>query len=243
VTARTFGLVALHEGQLEAFSGLVRQYEDLMDRALEQQAFKVDHKVSESLRSMTISTTFTRIAVLGFLPGGSSDNVDDSQGFTEQGNDPDTFAENWNVEGNEASIKGGGPVGNEPAINLKGNEVAISLHWQDNTDIPDHDSIWSVDNGLLDYELQRKIKVEAQGSKKEHYMLGLSFRYIDDDNYYGISFFRSIGRDDNQRPSWIDDLPSSFDILMDGSPSIVYGKRFPGTTPCWITKKWMFPME
>jgi hypothetical protein len=41
----------------------------------------------------------------------------------------------------------------------------------------------------------------------------------------------------------IDDLPSSFDILMDGSPSIVYGKRFPGTTPCWITKKWMFPME
>jgi len=178
--------------------------------------------------SMATSTTFTRIAVLGFLPGGSSDNVDDSQDFTEQGNDPDTFAENWNVEGNEASIKGGGPADGESAVNLKGQEVAISLHWQDNTNIPDLDSVWSGANGLLDYELQVKIKVEAQGSKGEHYMLGLSFRYVDDSNYYGISFFRSIGRDDNQRPSWIDDLPPSFDILMDGSPSIVLWKKVSG---------------
>lgn len=59
-------------------------------------------------------------------------------------------------------------------------------------------------------------------------MLGLSFRYVDDNNYYGISFFRSIGRDDRQRPSWINDLPSSFDILMDGSPYIVLWKKVSG---------------
>ncbi len=177
--------------------------------------------------SMATSTTFTRIAVLGFLPGGSSDNVDDSQGFTEQG-DPDTFAENWNVEGNEASIKGGGPADHEPAINLKGKEIAISLNWQDSANIPDLDSIWSGANGLLDYELQVKIKIDAEGNKGDHYMLGQSFRYVDDNNYYGISFFRSIGRDDNQRPDWIDDLPSSFDILMDGSPSIALWKKVSG---------------
>jgi response regulator RpfG family c-di-GMP phosphodiesterase len=60
VTARTFGLVALHEGQPEAFNQLVRQYGDLMDRALEQQAFKVDHEVSESLRSMAEDMGFRK---------------------------------------------------------------------------------------------------------------------------------------------------------------------------------------
>ena len=68
VTARTFGLVALSEGQPEAFNELVRQYGDLMDRALEQQAFKVDHKVSESLLSMAED--------MGFLKAGPRDVVE-----------------------------------------------------------------------------------------------------------------------------------------------------------------------
>jgi len=68
VTAQTFGFAPLGEAHSDAFKKLLMQYGDLMDQALEQQAFKVDHNVSEQLREMAEN--------LGFLRAGPRDVVE-----------------------------------------------------------------------------------------------------------------------------------------------------------------------
>ncbi len=62
-------------------------------------------------------------------------------------------------------------------------------------------------------------------------MLGLSFRLnTATDSTYGISFFRSIGRDDIHRPGWIDDLDATFtDGVMNGDRYIVLWEKLAGT--------------
>ena len=63
-------------------------------------------------------------------------------------------------------------------------------------------------------------------------MLGLSFRLdtnntsgTSDDRFYGISFFRSIGRGDAQKPAWVNNLDSNFDPIMDGTPYIILWRK------------------
>ena len=120
----------------------------------------------------------------------------------------------------------------EPALNLKGEKVTVSLNWVGNTDLPDLTEIRSQNDDLLSYELQIKAKEDIQGSRGDHYMLGLSFRLnTATDSTYGISFFRSIGRGDVHRPGWIDDLnPVTFkDDVMNGDRYIVLWEKLSGT--------------
>jgi DNA-binding response OmpR family regulator len=67
-TARTFGLRPLGEAAPERFAELVEQYGQLLDRALEQRAYKVDHHVSDALRGLADE--------LGFLRAGPRDVVE-----------------------------------------------------------------------------------------------------------------------------------------------------------------------
>jgi hypothetical protein len=60
VTAQTFGMSPLSASQPETFTELVQRYEDLMDKALEQRAYKVEHNISEKLRSMAEQMCFLK---------------------------------------------------------------------------------------------------------------------------------------------------------------------------------------
>jgi PAS domain S-box-containing protein len=51
-TAEAFGLVSLRQASPETYNKLVQQYGDLIELALEQQAFKVEHDISGKLRTM-----------------------------------------------------------------------------------------------------------------------------------------------------------------------------------------------
>ena len=51
-TAETFGLMSLHQAAPNTFNQLVQKYGDLIELALEQQAFKVEHDISGELRDM-----------------------------------------------------------------------------------------------------------------------------------------------------------------------------------------------
>jgi len=60
VTAQTFGLAPLRESAPQAFDELVQTYGDLMDLALEQRAYRVEHNISERLRSLAEQVGFLR---------------------------------------------------------------------------------------------------------------------------------------------------------------------------------------
>ena len=68
VTAQTFGSAPLREGLPEVFNELVLRYGDLMDKALEQRAYKVEHDISERLRAIAEQ--------IGFLKAGPRDVVE-----------------------------------------------------------------------------------------------------------------------------------------------------------------------
>lgn len=68
VTAQSFGLKSLRQGLPDTFNNLVERYVSLMDLALEQQAYKVEHNISEGLRSLSEE--------IGFLNGGPRDVVE-----------------------------------------------------------------------------------------------------------------------------------------------------------------------
>ena len=51
-TAETFGLMSLHQASPDMFNQLVQQYGDLMELAMEQQAFKVEYDISGKLRAI-----------------------------------------------------------------------------------------------------------------------------------------------------------------------------------------------
>ena len=68
VTARLFGSSPLRESLPDFFLELVQRYGELMDLALEQQAYRVEHNVSEQLRALAER--------LGLLKAGPRDVVD-----------------------------------------------------------------------------------------------------------------------------------------------------------------------
>ena len=68
VTARTFGVMPLSEGLPEIFNDLAGRYADLLDLALEERAYKIEHNISEAIRSLADQ--------LGFLKAGPRDVVE-----------------------------------------------------------------------------------------------------------------------------------------------------------------------
>jgi DNA-binding NarL/FixJ family response regulator len=68
VTAQLFGVAPLRESVPDTFNELVQHYGELMDLALEQRAYRVEHDVSGELRSIS--------ARLGFLRAGPRDVVE-----------------------------------------------------------------------------------------------------------------------------------------------------------------------
>jgi hypothetical protein len=60
VTAETFNLMPLHKSAPESFHELVRQYEQVLELALEQNLYKVEHDVSEQLRTVADRLGFYR---------------------------------------------------------------------------------------------------------------------------------------------------------------------------------------
>lgn len=60
VTARAYGMERLREASPDTFDLLVEQYSELIDRAVEQRAFKVDRKTSQGLRVMAQRLGFLR---------------------------------------------------------------------------------------------------------------------------------------------------------------------------------------
>ncbi|MDD5434709.1 MAG: hypothetical protein PH343_04705 [Nitrospira sp.] len=155
-----------------------------------------------------------------------------NKSYDEQFTNNSDLNNNWNFTSGGASIKSGGPLGGEPALNLTGENALISFKWDGNPALPDLAAQWANSDGLLSYALQVKVNVDTEGGKGQHYMLGLSFRLdtngtsaTSDDRFYGISFFRSIGRGDSHKPAWVNNLNSSFDAIMDGTPYVILWRK------------------
>lgn len=68
VTARMYGILTLQDGFPDTFRKLTESYEELIELALEQQAFKVKHDISGRLGAMA--------ETLGFYKAGPRDVVD-----------------------------------------------------------------------------------------------------------------------------------------------------------------------
>ncbi len=68
VTAKTFGLVPLHQSTEGAFDKFVKRYENLLEEALEEKAYKVENQVSRSLQALAEQ--------LGLLRGGPRDVIE-----------------------------------------------------------------------------------------------------------------------------------------------------------------------
>ena len=86
-----------------------------------------------------------------------------------------------------------------PALQFKGDTGSIDL----NPSYIDLFSAWKNNDDLLGYFLQVKIKVNSEGNKGDNYLLGLTFRKIDNNNFYGLSFYRSEGlHPPGGLPSW-----------------------------------------
>ncbi|MFO0149079.1 MAG: response regulator, partial [Microcystis sp.] len=66
--AKMFGSEAIRQSIPDIFQELVQNYGDLLDLALEEQAYKVEHNLSERLRSLADK--------LGFLKASPRDVVD-----------------------------------------------------------------------------------------------------------------------------------------------------------------------
>ena len=123
----------------------------------------------------------------------------------------------WNTVDVDPKIRTTGPSGGQPALDLKGTEGQIYLNWQDKPEV-NLAQVWAYSGGLLDYDVQVKIKPFDTGSQaaySKHYMLGISFRlHPDINNCYGLSYFRSnAGTNPGQTPSWVNELPPAFAAL------------------------------
>jgi DNA-binding response OmpR family regulator len=68
VTAQAFGLRSLRESHSEVFEDLIRQYEGLLDRALETQSYKIDAPPSDKVQDLSER--------LGFLRAGPRDLIE-----------------------------------------------------------------------------------------------------------------------------------------------------------------------
>ncbi|MBF0450005.1 MAG: hypothetical protein HQK75_04825 [Candidatus Magnetomorum sp.] len=100
-------------------------------------------------------------------------------------------------------------VGGVESLQFKSDEgrnwVLASLYWSKNDLLPDL-RIWQdVIKKVLEYDLQIKINFYPKyGQRKNDFMAGLSFRIgVDRKNFYGISFFKSSGRNVKNPACWL----------------------------------------
>jgi hypothetical protein len=176
--------------------------------------------------------TWNVVKMMAALPG---QDAPISIGFDEDG---DTALDTtWDPgTGTDAAIVSTGPSGGDTALQFKGKEGMINLKWGGNPDAPDLVAAWDNNNQLLGYAMQAKVNVEAEGGKGDYYMMGLSFRLDtkgnldpDDDDSYGISFFKSVASD-KKAPSWITSAAfSTFSSLRDGNVYAVLWEKIDGT--------------
>ncbi len=178
------------------------------------------------------NSLFSRTAVLGFGLGGNSNSAVPPPGdtFVEQGEETqEVFDQNWTDVYDNASIVNTGPS-EGPSIQFQGQVGVIGLNWETSSGVPNLLDAWNRNGAnLLSYDLQVKVHVDFEGNKGEHYMEGISFRLdTATDSSYGLSYFRSIGRGDSHRPSWINSLPTSFNPIMDGYHYVILWAKVNG---------------
>lgn len=155
------------------------------------------------------SHTFSRLALLGYTSGGNSDNSGDTSSFTDDGSGNPT--DNWNWQNDDLNILQAKDNALEIKINNQGDGMGsgtVALDWENIPNFPSFEEARVANGGLLSYEMQMKIKIDNQGLKGNHYMLGLSFRLNGTDSFsgdaYGVSFFRSYSNaPDNKKPAWL----------------------------------------
>ncbi|MEN6488258.1 MAG: hypothetical protein ABFD66_05150 [Smithella sp.] len=123
--------------------------------------------------------------------------------------------------GTDAKIVNTGPSGG-PALQFKGDSNEIDL----NPAIIYLTSAWESNGGLLSYFIQVKINIDSQGNKGDHYLLGLTFRKIDNNNFYGFSFYRSENL--SKLPAWCTSAFTSV-IPNNGQVYAVFWKYSGGT--------------
>jgi hypothetical protein len=131
------------------------------------------------------SHTYSRMAVLGHVPGGSS-GTGGPPPFTEQGQDKKSFDDNWSpVAGKKPEIKSGRASDNQPAITFKGREVLVGLNLQ-------NIGLQFSPGQRVSYDIQTKVKADFEEGRDEYYIAGISFRLSGDGSHgYGVSFFKA----------------------------------------------------
>lgn len=131
----------------------------------------------------------------------------------------------WQVETGTAEVKSTGPSGGEPAVRVKGEEILVSLLWQDKEWL-DLEQVWDAAGGLLSYELQVKTMVAIKNNQGDHYLIGLSFRLdTTSDSSYGVSFFSS--QTDYIDLDWLNDA-SGLEPLRGNGLHLVLWKKTNG---------------
>jgi len=157
-------------------------------------------------RLVTLNVVKETVAEMAGAPPGYSPKS--SLGFDQDENS--SLDTSWNVDdGTIADIVNTGPSSG-PALQFRGDSAMLNLSWYGNAQAPDLLAAWTNNDYLLSYAQQVKINIDMEGGKGQHFMMGISFRLDtignldpDDDNSYGASFFRSIGRGDKHAPAWL----------------------------------------
>ncbi|MBT3377129.1 MAG: hypothetical protein HN742_41320 [Lentisphaerae bacterium] len=194
----------------------------------------IDRTVSPntSTGKVAIDTPFKAIRVCTANPAAAIvDQIDDLQ-FDEDGDA--TLDETWQEETGTGEIRSTGPSDGEPAVRVKGEEVLLSVLWQDK-DWLDFEQVWEAAGQLLSYELQVKTKVLIQGNMGEHYLIGLSFRLnATSESSYGISFFSS---ESGSTPDWLSTANGLAPLRQDGLHLVLWEKTNGGPITVLDSKK------
>lgn len=134
----------------------------------------------------------------------------------------------WSLDGVVARIMSTGPSGDDPALQLQGEEGQMNLAWQGKPGI-DLVQVWAYYYGLLSYDMQAKTQpfdTGDQSAYSEHYMLGLSFRVNTNSGAcYGLSFFRSLAKRPSPGIKWPTELPPAFQALRGTNIHVVLWYR------------------
>jgi len=157
-------------------------------------------------------------------------NIDFSEDhFDQDASDRDRI---WNLTDSfSAKI---GSVSSIPSLLLKSNQqqnwVLASLNWGKNDKLPDLRLYQYVITKVLSYKIQIKINCyPVYGQKGRDFMAGLNFRVMNSTRsgrkderieYYGISLFKSAGRQQGNPPCWL--IPDSNDCRQHLGESFLF---------------------
>ena len=97
--------------------------------------------------------------------------------------------------------------------------LLIRLRWVKNEALPDLKYWQDRRTKGLPYNIQVKLSIYRNESDAKHFMVGLSFR-VDYEhlNSYGISIFKTAGRESLDPPNWLNELdPKTFKFNGEGS--------------------------